>query len=263
MAALTNDPLQTPPLVGLVTHNPMGTLRIELLERTVRSIEEAFPTAWLFLLDNGSTDGSWDAVGELLGARGEGCPSCGGEAQRGRWHVQQGRGTPDGNFTPGAGRHRLYYHMFSHTCGGAARTPFWVWSDDDIAWKPEAEQTLSRFWSEAPSEIAVVGGYLEPVWHWNTPREAIEAGGVRVLVRDSTPGGAWTFGEPRLIPVPCNDALHRFGYDTVTCGMLRDQKLKIAQIDLAEHIGWELSSHGNKPMERPDSRPLDREKWGI
>jgi hypothetical protein len=58
---VVTERLTLPPLVGVVTYNPMSTLRFELLERTVRSIEKAFPTAELLLLDNGSTDGSWGA----------------------------------------------------------------------------------------------------------------------------------------------------------------------------------------------------------
>jgi hypothetical protein len=251
-----------PPLVGIVTHNPMAALRFELLERTVRSIEKAFPTSELFLLDNGSTDGSWEAVGELLGTLGPECIECAAH-QRGRWHVRSDSGEPSGNFTPGAGRHRLYYHMVGHTCGGELQSPFWAWSDDDIVWKEGAEKKLRRFWADPPKDVAIVGGYLEPVWHWNTPRGTVEAGGVRAVVRDSTPGGAWTFGDHRVIPVPCRTELHRFGYDTITCEILRKHDLKIAQMDLAEHIGWECSSHGNRAMDRPDSRPLDREKWGV
>jgi hypothetical protein len=44
---VVTERLTLPPLVGVVTYNPMSTLRFELLERTVRSIEKAFPTAEL------------------------------------------------------------------------------------------------------------------------------------------------------------------------------------------------------------------------
>lgn len=253
-----------PPLVGVVTYNPMATLRFELLERTVRSIEKAFPTSELFLLDNGSTDGSWDAVQELLGVSGTKCAECGGAQQRGRWHAKRDQGPPEGNFTPGAGCHRLWYHLFAHTDGGRARAPFWVFSDDDLVWREGSETKLRRFWDAAcDSDIAILGGLLEPVWHWNTPREAVEYGGVRVLVRDSAPGAGWTLGEPRLLPVPCNEQLHCFGFDYEACKILRSRGYKVAQVDLTEHIGWGFSTHGNEANEHLDGRPLDREKWGV
>ena len=47
-----------PPFVGVVTYNPMATLRFPLLESTVRSLEIAFPTSRLFLIDNVSSDDS-------------------------------------------------------------------------------------------------------------------------------------------------------------------------------------------------------------
>jgi len=241
----------------------MSTLRFELLEQTVRSIEKAFPTSELFLLDNGSTDGSWDAVEELLGPKGIECAECGRVQQRGRWHVNNKPGEPEGNYTPGAGYHRLYYHMFGHTQGGQAVAPYWVWSDDDMLWRPGAEEKLRLFWAEAPKSIAIVSGLLEPVWHWNTPRETVEYGGVRALVRDSAPGAAWTFGRTCPIPIPCRSELHDFGCDYESCKLLRSRGFKVAQMDLADHIGWGYSTHGNDANEHVDGRPLDREKWGV
>jgi hypothetical protein len=32
-------------------------------------------------------------------------------------------------------------------------------------------------------------------------------------------------------------------------------------MDLADHIGWEASTHGNEAIK--DSKPLDRDKWGV
>lgn len=257
------------PLVGVVTHNPMATLRFELLERTVRSIEKAFPTAELFLQDNGSTDGSWDAVVELLGGKREPCIGKLTCSKYGRWHLADAMSSPaPGNFTPGAGRARLFHHMFAHETGNTTkdRAPFWVWSDDDMVWSEGSEAKLLRFWSAArSSDIAIVAGLLEPVWHWNTPREAVEHGGVRVLVRDSAPGAAWTFGNPRFIDLGCGHTpeLWRFGYDYESCRILRERGVKVAQIDLAEHVGWGFSTHGNDANEHVDGRPLDRDKWGV
>jgi hypothetical protein len=267
----------------------MATLRFELLEQTVRSIEKAFPLSELFLIDNGSTDGSWEAVGELLGKKGIECRECTrihadmhgiyppwektppewgeppGMFQRGRWHTVRGGGGPRGNVTPGAGRHRLQRVMWEHLQdrpSAATHPPFWVWSDDDMLWKPDAEAKLRRFYAEKPNDIAVVSGLLEPVWHWNAPRETVEAGGVRVLVRDSAPGAAWTFAGYRVVPLGL-PAYWCFGYDYEACKYLRAHGQKVAQIDLADHIGWECSTHGNDADQHIDGRPLDRERWGV
>jgi hypothetical protein len=246
----------------VVTFNPIATMRFELLERTVRSIEKAFPLSELFLLDNCSTDGSWDAVCELLGeATLAKCLEC-ARPQRGRWHASRVSGDPEINHTPGAGRQRLWSAMFAHVYHEQA--PFWVWSDDDMLWRPGAEQTLRDFWRAAPEDIWCVSGLLEPVWHWNTPRETVEAGGVKVLVRDSAPGAAWTFRNPRAIHLISRDPeLLTFGYDHKCCVLHRKEGTRVAQIDLAEHIGWGRSTHGNDAPEHPSTRPLDRKKWGV
>jgi len=140
---------------------------------------------------------------------------------------------------------------------------FFVWSDDDMLWKPGAEQKLGAFWGAPASErdnVAIVSGLLEPVWHWNTPRSTVEAGGVRVLVRDSCPGAAWSFNNPRMV-WPLDNGHATFGYDYKACGRLRESGLKVAQIDLADHLGWEASTHGNDALK--DSKPLDRQHWGV
>lgn len=254
--------LRQSPFVGVVTFNPMATLRFEVLEQTVHSIEKAFPASELFLIDNCSTDGSWDAVCEVLGDKGIFCREC-NTNQRGRWHAARGGDFPPDNFTPGAGRFRLRGHMNDHVFSKSVveQSPFWVWSDDDMLWKPGAEAKLRHFWAEAPSDIDIVSGLLERVWHWNTPRETVDAGGVRVLVRDSAPGAAWTFRTPRVLDLPTTSALWRFGYDYESCKMVIARGAKVAQIDLAEHLGWECSTHGNEANQ--SGRPLDRERWGV
>lgn len=297
LSGISKDSL--PPFVGVVTFNPMATLRFELLEQTVRSIEKAFPTGELFLLDNLSDDGSQAAVGEMLGELGVRCSEC-GTRMRGRWHVPQPQRAslckvPPDNRTPGAGRARLlaaqmehfpsrsldvvwnvlqYYPSGPETYQGepVVLPSFFAWSDDDMVWRPGAQATLSKFWDAAPTcihhpdRVRILSGLLEPVWHWNTPRRTVEHGGVRVLLRDSAPGAAWTFRgapirllRPGTIEVP-GDELWRFGYDYQMC---RTMPEGVAQIDLAEHIGWGFSTHGNEANEAPETKPLDREKWGV
>lgn len=115
-----------------------------------------------------------------------------------------------------------------------------------------------------------MSGLLEPDWHWNKPIEAIEAGGVRVLVRESAPAAAWTFrhtgrgiAEDFMGDHGDDVFVSDFGEDYEYCQRLRRRGLRVAQLDLATHIGHGYSTHGNDAAEHVDSRPLDREKWGI
>lgn len=264
-----NPGVNLPPFVGVVTFDPMSTLRYQLLEQTVRSIEKAFPTSELFLLDNRSSDGSAEAIDELLGPRGIECAECGRVQQRGRWHVCheiEVEGLPDTNRTPGAGRARLYHHMARHAWGSTKKNgwwcPFWVWSDDDMLWKPGAEAKLRHFWHDAPEDVGIVSGLLEPVWQWNTPRRTVTGGGVNVVVRDSAPGAAWTFNSD-LTALVTSEPFWRFGYDFELCKQLRGADIDVGGMDLAEHIGWGYSTHGNDANEHVDVRPLDRERWGV
>jgi hypothetical protein len=243
--------------VGVTTHNVLAGLRIDLLEQTIRSIEKAFPDAVLCLLDNGSTDGTDCLVQNLT---------------TNRWRTTTAAGLwGRTNFTPGMGRNRLGTFMDKVCCdqwgvnydSKLAGEHFFVWSDDDMLWKDGAQDKLSRFWGATPQEreqIAILGGFLEPVWHWNTPRRTVEAGGVRVLVRDSCPGAAWSFNNLRVVtPLTLSEAT--FGYDHKTCLRLAKENIPVAQMDLADHLGWDASTHGNEAIR--DSKPLDREKWGV
>lgn len=250
------------PFVGVVTFNPMVTFRFDLLRQTVRSIEKAFPKAYLFLVDNLSDDGSTEAVADLLGEPLPGASLVLKGERRGRWIMtNHPLGVNPENRTPGAGRVRLHRFMDAHERLLPGRTPFWAWSDDDMVWREGAEERLTKFWSQAPNDISILSGLLEPEWHWNTPRYTVEAGGERVLVRDSAPGAAWTFrGEMSCVK---EESMWRFGYDYETCKLLGAAGLKVAQMDLAEHIGWGASTHGNEAIDAPDTKPLDREKWGL
>ena len=81
--------------VGVLTHNVYANMRFELLEQTILSLDVAFPNAYLFVLDNGSTDGtekyvvSIDGASELL--------------QRGSRYCAYAHKSEDGNCTPGRG----------------------------------------------------------------------------------------------------------------------------------------------------------------
>lgn len=228
--------------VAVMTYNAIVNLRQQLMEQTVESACKAFLGSPVGVFDNGSADGTADIVVER-----------GGKGVRIHPLVRDGDPHPD-NHTPGAGRRRLLSRV------AQLRPNIFVLSDDDMVWSLEARDKLRRFWFSAPDDIVIVSGLLEPVWHWNTPRETVEYGGVKALVRDSAPGCAWTFRAEHL-SLLLGLIKPQFGYDYEVCKELLAMGKRVAQMDLAEHAGWEHSTHGNRADQ--DAKPLDREKWGI
>jgi GT2 family glycosyltransferase len=131
-------------------------------------------------------------------------------------------------------------------------------SDDDMEWTPGWLAPVVRFFEFAPKDIVLLSGLLEPEWEWNAPREMVEAGGVRALVRDSLPGASWMFRAsdwPKLGPV-AEDRTH----DIAGCARIRESGLRMAAMDLVDHIGTGHSTLGNTIA---FGKPLDREKWGV
>jgi hypothetical protein len=236
--------------VGVLVFNPMATLRMQLVERTLKSLRKAFPDASKLACDNVSTDGSQQWFKKVALCKGfvAYLPTAG-----------DSEGT---NRTPGAGRLRIMKSRMVEVGIEELGTELVVLSDDDMDWKPGADKRLREAWAHAPDDVKIISGLLEPVWHWNTPREAIQCGKERTLVRDSCPGAAWTFRAKdwRLIR---DHVVADFGYDYKACVALRENGYRVAQMDLAEHIGWGASTHGNEADQHLDTRPLDREKWGI
>lgn len=222
--------------VGILTHNVLSTMRSELLERTLTSVQKAFPSVSPFLLDNNSTDGSAEHIKSLGGV-----------------HFNEGNGKP------GTGRLAMMDVLMPP---GHDNYDLIVFSDDDMEWKEGAEQKLIALWSQAPADLAIVSGLLEPEWHWNTPRETLTLAHTNVLVRDSCPGAAWSFRAADWGIIK-KHMVKDFGYDHKACVALREADYRVAQIDLADHIGWGFSTHGNEANEAIDSRPLDRAKWGV
>ncbi len=216
--------------VGIKTYNLYFQLREELFWQCYESAQIAFPGSDVVVFDNGSTDGTSDLVEEL-----------------------GGRVIREGNKTPGSGFNGVVKSLLE------LHPDVIVHSDDDILWKPESQEVLSKFWSG--NVVKLVSGLLEPVWHWNTPRYVVESNGVKALVRDSAPGAAWSFHVSNLdwiYPVT-----EKFGYDYDTCVKILNSGMTVAQMDLTEHIGWEHSTHGNRAIHDPNTQPLDREKYGI
>lgn len=227
--------------VAVMTHNPLVRFRLELVEQTVESITQAFPLAEKMLFDNGSQDGSHDELWAMVG-------------NRRRWTLCT-YVADDENYTPGRGRQEIMKTL------GVLESDIIVFSDDDMCWRVGAEEMLESFWAEAPAELVVLCGFLEPNFHWSRPREVIRAGGVSALVRDSVPGAAWTFRRTdwitQLAPLVVSD----FGYDHKACVKLKEIGKKVAAVDLATHEGWDVSTHGNR--ENRCAMPVDKKRWGL
>lgn len=231
-------------LVGVLSHNAVSTLRCRLLERTLWSLENAFTGRTLLVLDNDSPDGSGEWVRALRSA-----------ALRVLYH------SPDGNTSPGRGRNELMRALAPFARGG---DDIVVLSDDDVLWANYAEARLRRFWAAAPADLIILSGLLEPDWPWNTPRELIECGGVKALVRDSAPAAAWTFrlGDWGNLG-PLLETTDGEGEDFDACQRLRAAGFRVAQIELASHIGEGYSQLGHDADRKIAGRPLDRERWGL
>jgi glycosyltransferase involved in cell wall biosynthesis len=231
--------------IGIVTYNAESTLRFDLLERTIESIREAFPDDPLSILDNGSDDGSTDTIRAMYKADATIVSRTGAQ-----------------NTTPGAGRNALLPTLVEQSCDLV------IMSDDDMTWHKGAREQLVAFWSgEVPHDLAILGGLLEPLYPWNTPRATLttSATGPGAVVRDSVPGAAWSFYPGHALALPGYPApfVDDFGYDHKHCVALGKMGLCVAAMDLAEHIGWGASTHGNRADTDIRAKPIDRHKWGV
>jgi hypothetical protein len=227
------------------TYNPMASLRWDLLEQTMASARVAFPGCLMVLADKLSDDGSWEAQRELA------CRHCA--------HIANGHTKGHQNHSPGMARTIAWDMMpFLLPYSDPDKTIL-VFSDDDMLWSPSAKEWILSFWQNPPPDVAILCAYLEPDFSWNKPREVIDTGHVRALVRDSAPGAAWTFPMSMgkfIFPVPMT-----FGYDYKTCLKLAMMGKRVAQIDLCEHMGWEASTHGNDA--NLYAKPIDKARWGL
>ncbi len=229
------------------THNPMGSLRWDLLEETMRTARVAFSGCPKMLVDNCSNDGSFEAVHELAVSV-EDC-----------FMISANLESEHGNHSPGFGRTIAWKNICRLFIDADLSKTIIVMSDDDMRWSSAAKEWILSFWQDAPDDVAILCAYLEPEFEWNTIRGVLDNGQVRALVRDSAPGAAWTFPMSmgkKIFPVPMT-----FGYDHKTCLKLHEQGLRVVQMDLCEHMGWESSSHGNDAVLH--AKPVDRARWGL
>jgi glycosyltransferase involved in cell wall biosynthesis len=218
--------------VGILTHQVLSSGRLDVFSQTVESLSEQMsPTDLLYIVDNHSDDGSAEYV-ESLG----------------------GISIRDPVSTCGRGMNRTL------SLCASVEPDLIVFSNDDIRWRPGALPSLAAFWEFAPADILIASGLQQDVYPWSTPRERVEYGGVCGLVRDSVPGGAWTLRAkdwPKIRPVP-----EASGWDDVpTCDRLRRKGYRVCALDLAEHLGEDLSTWGNDSARH--GTPLDRAAWGL
>jgi len=236
------QPRKSRVFVGVLTFNAVSTLRMGLVEETAASAVTAFGAESVVVFDNSSTDGSekvWEGESRFS--------TCCHRAQ-------------DGNTSPGRGRNAIM-RLF--------RRELWprdivVLSDDDVRWDAAAGMLLKDFWRHAPDDLVLVSGLLEPDWPWNKPRELVDHGGVKALVRDSAPAAAWSFRARDWNKIGLlREIVDDTGEDFEACERLRALGYRVAQIPLATHIGEGYSQLGNDEARKLAGRPLDRAHWGI
>jgi len=138
-------------------------------------------------------------------------------------------------------------------------------SADDYEYLSGWRSRLSAFLHDAPVDIALVSCELEPLFPWNAPKEVIEHGGVRALVRETVPGANWAFrwrswNAVRTMMLTAHDA-DSLRYDMNTCGLLYGDGYRIAALNLADHVGKLDSTNGNMSFQ-VNARPLPA-KWQV
>lgn len=121
-------------------------------------------------------------------------------------------------------------------------------SDDDIEWFPGAVKRLEDFWRNAPQDLVLVSGMMEPVWPWNTVLGVLDAGAERALIRTSAPGGGWSFRAsswPTIQPL----LKHVQECDYRTCEALLAQGYRVGQLHLTNNLGVGKTTWNNNPQE--------------
>lgn len=210
--------------VAVTTYN-----RLEMLKRTLASIERAGHPYTLHVLDGGSRDGSREYVKALDG----------------------GHLLPIG-CTVG-------YSVNAAMQAAQADNPDLTFiTADDMEYHDGWLAKLVAFWRAAPPEIVIACANWEPMYPWNSITERHTIAGMPVLIRASVPGSSWSFrtSDTALVSVdPLKGAPVAPGEDMEVCQRLVASGRKLAALNLSEHIGEKESAWGNeswriaKPLE--------------
>ena len=144
--------------VGVLTWNHRKTGREQMFYDTLLSLTNGGLPVDVVVVTNGSTDGTQDTVKRLGGI------------------------VDDGNSQIWYGMTRAIEEVIAR---GADLILF---TADDIVYAEGWADKLAAFWQDAPEEVKLCSLILEPVYPWNTIRGAVEAGGLRALLRDSVGG---------------------------------------------------------------------------
>ena len=215
-------------LAAILTHRPAATGRLELLAQTFKSLSAGADAVWV--VDNGSGPDEVAAITERLGVA--------------PW-THNGPVTTCGHGT----------NLQARILAGAAEPgDICVHSDDDMLWSPDWAEKLCWWWScGAQRDVLLTGCHVEPIYEWNAIEGAVgeywedEAHYPGALYRASTGAASWSYrAEDAHLIFPIPEKLQGTG-DVPACAKVR-QFGRIAQLDLAEHVGAE-STWGNRTVE--------------
>lgn len=202
---------------AVLTHNAYANDRYDLFVQTVDTL--TVEGVQVVPVDNGSTDGTAETVARMGG------------------YCSTGRNTTCGHGTNICAR--VAVGLDADLC---------VLSDDDMVWGDGWADRLRAWWADAPQDVVLTGCHLEPLFPWNAVHGRIVCGGVPGLIRASTGAASWSFRSddwPKIGPVP--ERQQGWG-DVPACQRVGAAGLKVAQLDLATHVG-RRSSWGNRTRE--------------
>lgn len=209
-------------VAAVLTRNQYEHDRRDLFEQTIDSL--AAERISTFVVDNGSTDGT-----DRLVAAGD------------EWIPYLSTGP---NTTCGFGTWtccRLLAGTDADLC---------VVSDDDMVWQAGFADRLAAWWDDAPDELVLTGGHLEPEFPWNQIGTTVRYGNIAGVLRDSTGAASWTWPRRhygRLAQAARQVPIDRQGqWDVPVCNRLVRAGWTIGQTDLADHAGQGRSSWGNR-----------------
>jgi glycosyltransferase involved in cell wall biosynthesis len=134
-----------------------------------------------------------------------------------------------------------------------------LFSADDFEYRKGYLARLVNFWRNVPDDVIMASCYLEPLWDWNEIIK-VDTAGERYAIRTSIPGSNWSFRASdvdKIFPVPEKTG----GEDLSTCERLRQQRYRLAALDLVKHIGEEHSAWGNQSWTYAE--PLDKVALGF